>query len=208
MEIKCDWDHRHRSETSAFYDIVRPLHTLAYGFLEVLDTEPLNVTIRQRLATVDFTLANIYRPGTTTPIGYSALPPHPKLLFQQLRRVLVESSYLDWSIETRDWREIIYASDKVREAILEKKRLTEEHIKLLSNSIQDGIESHESDERIAQIQEHIFAGDFFTKKDREEHRVRFIFTLVDWRPRSWTRTFVQGPMVESSKYHDVGQGRL
>ena len=127
-------------------------------------------------------LANIYRPGTTTPIGYSDLPLHPKLLFQQLRRVLVESSFFDWCIESKDWREIIYASDKVREAILEKKRLIEEHITLLSNKMQDGIDFHGGDERIAQIQEHIFKGDLFTKKDREEHRVCFIsFFLTEFR---------------------------
>lgn len=91
--------------------------------------------------------------------------------------MLVESSYFDWCIETRDWREILYASDNVREAILGKRRLIEEHIELLNNRIQDGVESHERDERIAQIQEHIFAGDFFTKKDREEHRVCLIFFL-------------------------------
>lgn len=95
--------------------------------------------------------------------------------------MLVESSYFDWCIETRDWRELIYASDNVRGAILEKKRLIEEHIALLNNRVQDGIESHEGNERIAQIQEHIFAGDFFTKKDREEHRVCFFFLFIGFQ---------------------------
>lgn len=113
--------------------------------------------------------------------------------------MLVESSYFDWCIETRDWREILYASDNVREAILEKRRLIEEHIELLNNRIQDGIESHKGDERIAQIQKHIFVGDFFTKKDREEHRVCMIFFLglalhqLDWcllRRGEWLRARV------------------
>ena len=101
--------------------------------------------------------------------------------------MLVESSYFDWCIDTRDWRETIYASYKVREAILEKKRLTEEHITLLSNRMQDGIEFHGGDERIAQIQEHIFKGDLFTKKDREEHRVCFISFLCSSTCSCWMR---------------------
>lgn len=58
---------------------------------------------------------------------------------------------------------------------MEKRRLTEEHITLLNNRIQNGTESHEDDKSIAQIQDRIFAGQFFTKKDREEHRVCFHF---------------------------------
>lgn len=143
----------------------------AHELLAAISSQPLNLAIRNRLAKVDFRLANIYRPGTFTPQSYEKLPLGLKLLFQQLRRILVESSYFEWCISVRDGFEQMHFSKKLRNVIDDKNALIEEHLQLLDKRDQNGALDESNDARILEIQDHIFAGDYFTDRDREEHTV-------------------------------------
>lgn len=170
FHITCDWAAEANKRAKAFSSITKPLHEHAYELLAAIHDQPLNLAIRDRLTKVDFRLAKLYRPGTHTPRGYDGLPLALKILFQQLRRVAVEANYFEWCIQTRDEYEHTHFSKKLREVIGDKNALVEEHLGLLEKRDQEG-EDENVDKRILEIQEHIFAGDYFTDRDREEHTV-------------------------------------
>lgn len=169
FHITCDWAAEANKRAQAFSLITKPLHEYAYELLAAIHDQPLNLAIRDRLTKVDCRLAKIYRSGTTTPSGYDALPLGLKIQFQQLRRVGVESSYFNWCIQTRDEYEHMHFSKKLRGVIGHKNALVEEQLGLLEKRDQKGGEDESMDRRILEIQDHIFAGDHFTDRDRLEH---------------------------------------